>query len=993
MSTVQIYVLQTPKICVDGEQVILPYKKAEALLYYMAVEKTATRDQIAALLWDTCDETTARKNLRHALYTIRKIFDTDLISSPSRQNLELNPELDFQVDYDVFMKEKNPDMYREELLGGFYIKNAYPYEEWLTMKRGAAKETFLRCIYDKIQEAGISVTEAETLFERYIQEDPLDERVYLCMMEIYEEARLYHKGIRLYQKLVNLLNTELRVAPRKEIRELYRRLVRVWSEEGEGEEEKNISQCTGREREMSLLLAAYRRFLSGESMAVLLSGRSGVGKTYLAERFLEEISQEENMILNTSCMENEKNMMLQPWNAVMMQINTFLKKRDLALSKRYLQAAEHLFPLFHTGEVKEPVMGDTSISYSYRAARNLLLRLFEELGEQIPVVLFFDNIHYMDEASLEFLSQLIRAENPNIMVLLTSPCILPPDVKSALKPLLRENTLQEITLFPLTREDVRKILAERMGAEQVSEDFLDTIYSETSGNALYLKTLLDSCKNEELLAGDVTPLADIWERKLETMPKKTRQVLELMSVSQSWADMDACVRILRCDEIEILESVEELEEQGFIRERQEGEKVRFFFGHSSIQKFVHSRMSPSKRRVFHRKLAEYIEGLPLYEANRFECLIYHYSLCGDKEKALEYKIHSLTEYAYRCYELYPLYSASCQEEVQTDSVLLYCRELEEELMELCQREPENAFYLKLHVSLMEAAAQYCIPQGYYREGEECIIKALKSNALAGDESGEKVKCYRFLIYQQLNLWQVEKTEEYLRESLDLSEKNDLKEDYAITCRLYGLYLTMKGDFAKGKTYLEKSLEFFTEAPLKSKIYALNIAACYNYMGEVYRKQQHFEEAVEYYQKAAAICESSRYPCNPTIYSNLGRAWLAMGETEKSSKAFYEAERLYEESFTMIGRSITKGYIAVLEAEKGNYQRAAACLEEARKSAGQFASPYAAGLLALTEAELLLRFPSQFTDILPETPEAYQKKARDYLKEIPGAYEVDWPGGV
>ena len=60
------------------------------------------------------------------------------------------------------------------------------------MKRGLAKEAFLRAIYDKMQNAaGLSVAEGETLFERYVQEDPLDERVYLRMMEIYEGAHLY----------------------------------------------------------------------------------------------------------------------------------------------------------------------------------------------------------------------------------------------------------------------------------------------------------------------------------------------------------------------------------------------------------------------------------------------------------------------------------------------------------------------------------------------------------------------------------------------------------------------------------------------------------------------------------------------------------------------------------------------------------------------------------------------------------------------------------
>ena len=236
---------------------------------------------------------------------------------------------------------------------------------------------------------------------------------------------------------------------------------------------------------------------------------------------------------------------------------------------------------------------------------------------------------------------------------------------------------------------------------------------------------------------------------------------------------------------------------------------------------------------------------------------------------------------------------------------------------------------------------------------------------------------------------MEHTEEYLEESLLLSEKNGLSEDYAITCRLYGLYLTMKGRFEQGMEYLKKSLEFFMNAPLKSRIYALNIAACNNYMGEILRKQKHFQEANRYYREAVATCDSNHCPCNATFYSNMGRSYLAMGKTRQSQDALYQADRVYEESFTLIGRSITKGYLAVLEAEKGNKAEAVRYLEDAKKSADQFASPYAKGLLALTEAELMVRFPENFREILTEPVDVYKETAKRCLKEIPGAYEIEW----
>lgn len=58
---IEILVLQNPKVLVNKQEMMFPYKKVEALLYYMAVEKSATRDQIATLLWEDCDESSQEK--------------------------------------------------------------------------------------------------------------------------------------------------------------------------------------------------------------------------------------------------------------------------------------------------------------------------------------------------------------------------------------------------------------------------------------------------------------------------------------------------------------------------------------------------------------------------------------------------------------------------------------------------------------------------------------------------------------------------------------------------------------------------------------------------------------------------------------------------------------------------------------------------------------------------------------------------------------------
>ena len=47
MPTVSFQLLQTPRILLDGQQILLPFKKAEALLYCLAIKKTISREQAA----------------------------------------------------------------------------------------------------------------------------------------------------------------------------------------------------------------------------------------------------------------------------------------------------------------------------------------------------------------------------------------------------------------------------------------------------------------------------------------------------------------------------------------------------------------------------------------------------------------------------------------------------------------------------------------------------------------------------------------------------------------------------------------------------------------------------------------------------------------------------------------------------------------------------------------------------------------------------------
>lgn len=293
----KVYLFKTPEIYFCGESVTMPYKKAEALLYYMIIEKRTTREHAAALVWDNCDDSTAKKNLRHALYTIKKVFHIDVIISPDRQSLCLNPRIKFYSDYDDFMENHNIDLYQGEFLSGFFVKNAYAYDEWLVFCRNKVQNLYLCILEEKLErQEDLTVRQAEELFEKYIAQDALEERVYYHMMKIYGDNGLYHKGIRIYHQLKSLLYKELKVLPGKELVSLYEDFL-------EKDKEKARDKTdVGHEKERKRLLEAYRRFRGGSPENLLLTGESGVGKTYLLEQFLSQIAKDDCLVFKAVCL-------------------------------------------------------------------------------------------------------------------------------------------------------------------------------------------------------------------------------------------------------------------------------------------------------------------------------------------------------------------------------------------------------------------------------------------------------------------------------------------------------------------------------------------------------------------------------------------------------------------------------------------------------------------------------------------------------------------
>jgi DNA-binding SARP family transcriptional activator len=101
----------------------------------MIVQRSATRQELTALLWESYDDVTGLKNLRNALYTLKKVLGGEFLISPQKSLVIINPDWEYTCDYDRFIQDGDFSAYAGPFLQGFSVKHAFSYEEWLSRTR------------------------------------------------------------------------------------------------------------------------------------------------------------------------------------------------------------------------------------------------------------------------------------------------------------------------------------------------------------------------------------------------------------------------------------------------------------------------------------------------------------------------------------------------------------------------------------------------------------------------------------------------------------------------------------------------------------------------------------------------------------------------------------------------------------------------------------------------------------------------------------------
>ena len=151
MNILSVKLLGQPAVKFNDNKINFPYKKSEALFYYLCVNKGVSRDEAINIFWADSSEKKARKNLRDALYKIKTSISENIIT-PSKAVIEFSEELVIETDIDNINEFNAVNTYTGDFLSNFTLKNCCDFENWMLEKRDFYKEIYIKSLQYKINE-------------------------------------------------------------------------------------------------------------------------------------------------------------------------------------------------------------------------------------------------------------------------------------------------------------------------------------------------------------------------------------------------------------------------------------------------------------------------------------------------------------------------------------------------------------------------------------------------------------------------------------------------------------------------------------------------------------------------------------------------------------------------------------------------------------------------------------------------------------------------
>ena len=951
MDIINVNLLGNPLVIYKNNIINFPYKKAEGLFYYVCINKSISRDEAINILWADCEETLAKKNLRDALYKIRKIFGEDIFLSTKKSMISINTSL-VNVDVDNINQNNIAELYKGDFLSNLSIKDCLEFEDWMLNKRDEYKNQYIKKISSLLNEM-VNIQDfnsVQTYSDILISNDPFNEKTYREIMKIYTLNGDYNKAIKIYSDLCKTLKEELDIEPEISTKNMYLEILKL--KNIESLDDNNSNYFYGRFDEIYNVTNILSNFQNNKSISIVISGEAGIGKTALLSKITSLVDTNRFILLTSSCYNAEREFFLKPWQSMFKMLGEYVKKKKIKIPASAEQIISYIFPYFNT-DINETKFDSVERidTTRYRIANEAIIDLLTRISYDNKLIFVFDDIQWMDEMSKLLLNSIMyKLGNTNVLLIATYRNDYEESVSKFTVPLISKGLVTELRLNRFTKDEVKEIIRHNLPNIDNIDSTIERIYKDTEGNALFLIELIKTIKEKGYTNELSLKATNIIKSRIIDLTQSEITVLNAISIFFDKTDMDNLKRLINIDELEIYEIIEKLQSKYLVNEIITNTEIYYSFTHQKIRDYVYEMQSLGKRQVLHKKVALSFEEK--YKSNNdsglYSNLIYHFERSGDKYSTLKYKTEYLKEFYTIYNETFPIISFDIKpnnnnQGLSDEKSLLA---LYNDIENLKDKENKDILSLKMEASYI--IGRFYISKGQYDTGLE-NINISKNIALMLDNKDYILLNYKQIIFYCIQVNSLDEMKCYIDKTIAIVGLDNINEDVGTILRLYGLYCIKTKDYEKATQLLFKAIEVFSSLNNINKKYSLSLAACYNYLGQMNKYIKNYEKAYEYFLKSIEICNKN-YITNGLgiFYSNAGQVLYELDKYDEAYKYLSESIEYFIKNNALWGRDIAECYITLLEIKRGNKKEALEHFTIANDLGKKIANPMTLDLISKLE---------------------------------------------